>query len=55
MLSPGDKIGKYEVQSLLGQGGMGTVYLGRDEALARNVAIKVINHYGDEVLKVYQV
>ena len=42
-MEPGDTIGKYEVQSLLGQGGMGMVYLCRDNALARNVAIKVIN------------
>src|SRR5688572_13520549 len=35
--------GQYEVERLLGQGGMGAVYLGRDLTLQRPVAIKVIN------------
>lgn len=37
-----DKFGKYEVQGIIGRGGAGTVYLGRDPVLARSVAIKVI-------------
>src|SRR5215207_1977984 len=35
--------GHYTVERLLGQGGMGAVYLGRDVTLDRPVAIKVIN------------
>ena len=35
-------IGKYEVQGILGEGGMGVVYKGFDRAIARNVAIKAI-------------
>jgi serine/threonine-protein kinase len=35
--------GHYEVERLLGQGGMGSVYLGRDVTLDRRVAIKVIS------------
>jgi serine/threonine-protein kinase len=34
--------GQYTVERLLGQGGMGAVYLGRDKTLDRPVAIKVI-------------
>src|SRR4051812_18617118 len=34
--------GQYTVERLLGQGGMGAVFLGRDITLERAVAIKVI-------------
>jgi serine/threonine-protein kinase len=33
---------KYEVTSVLGQGGMATVYLARDHELGREVALKVM-------------
>ncbi len=36
-----EKIGKYEVRSLIGRGAMGTVYLGHDPFIDRPVAIKV--------------
>src|SRR5688500_17677162 len=35
--------GQYRIERTLGQGGMGTVFLGRDETLDRPVAIKVIS------------
>ena len=35
-------IGKYEIQGVLGKGGMGYVYRGFDRAIARAVAIKAI-------------
>jgi len=41
-LSVGDKLGHYEVLSLLGQGGMGEVYRANDSKLNRQVAIKVL-------------
>ena len=37
------KIGKYEIQDMLGRGGMGVVYKGWDPAISRSVAIKAIS------------
>jgi serine/threonine-protein kinase len=41
-LSPGDKLGPYEILCPLGKGGMGEVYRARDAKLNREVAIKVL-------------
>src|ERR1700682_1894993 len=40
-LAAGDKLGPYEIQALIGAGGMGEVYRARDARLNRDVAIKV--------------
>src|SRR5207247_5957374 len=42
-LQPRDRLGPYEIQALLGVGGMGEVYRGRDTRLGRDVALKVIS------------
>ena len=42
MAPPPTRIGRYEVASRLGEGGMGVVYLARDPHLQRMVAIKML-------------
>ncbi len=39
----GQNLGRYKILSLLGEGGMGAVFKGRDETLKRDVAIKVMS------------
>jgi serine/threonine-protein kinase len=41
-LSPGARLGSYEVVELIGQGGMGEVYRARDTKLGRDVALKIL-------------
>jgi serine/threonine-protein kinase len=42
-IAPGRRFGAYEITSMLGRGGMATVYLARDHKHHRSVALKVLH------------
>ena len=41
-LAPNTRLGRYEIRSQIGAGGMGEVYLALDTKLDRKVAVKVL-------------
>lgn len=41
-ISPGTRLGSYEITNAIGAGGMGEVFRARDTRLNRDVAIKVL-------------
>jgi len=43
MLTPGTKLGRYEIRSKIAEGGMGEVYLALDTELNRTVAVKILH------------
>jgi serine/threonine protein kinase len=46
------QFGRYRLEYILGHGGMGTIFLARDEQLSRQVAVKVPRFHGDDPIAI---
>ena len=44
----GRRLGNYDIQSQIGEGGMGAVYLGVHPSIGKRVAIKVLRGAGEQ-------
>ena len=47
-------IGRYHVERLIGQGGMGVLYLARDPVIDRHVALKLLRVNGEDLRSFYR-
>ena len=47
-MTPGERLGPYEIVSALGAGGMGAVFVAKDQRLERLVALKILPSTADE-------
>src|SRR5262245_12898100 len=54
-MDAGTKLGRYEIRSTIGEGGMGEVYLARNTQLGRDVAVKMLPaSYSDDAERLHR-
>ncbi len=55
IIGTGTKLGRYEIRSKIGEGGMGEVYLAQDTKLDRKVALKILPLNSRRIVTVWSV